>query len=140
MQIIDAPIEATAVNPYTQDVADLIEAGEGKAGAIVVPVAEANKSRVKFAKAANDAGKTARLLTPLDELEKDVDGNVTLIFKLTHKHAPRRGKGGTGETTADTSTVESVAEEATATADETPAEPVAEAEPEDKTPVRTRKR
>lgn len=136
MQIIDAPALTRTENPYIQDVADLIAAGEGKAGAIEVPAADANKARVKFAKAANAAGKTARLVTPLDKLTADENGNVQIVFVLTGKHAPRRGKAAAETTTetADETASEPVAETANEPVAESVAEPVAE------TPSRSRKR
>jgi hypothetical protein len=87
-EIIDFA-EPVKVNPYTQDVADLIAAGEGKAARITVPAGDRNKARMAFAKAANEAGKTARLR---DESADKKGENITLTFTLTAKHAPRRGK------------------------------------------------
>lgn len=101
-EIIDFEIP-TAANPYTQDVADLIAAGDGKALALVVPTDHKNAHRRKFSKAANDAGKTARLR--VEEVVKGDDGEpildsegktqTRLVFTLTGKHEPRRGKGET---------------------------------------------
>lgn len=75
-----------AVNPYTEDIAELIKAGEHVAGVIEIPVAEKNKARVKFAKAANAANRTAKLVS-----ENVVGDKVELTFKLTERHAARRG-------------------------------------------------
>jgi len=92
---IDKPV---AANPYTEDVAELIaatdantEPGKVVAGGIKVAADAVNKERVKFAQAANAAGKTASLVHKLDELTPDADGNVTILFTLTKKHAARRG-------------------------------------------------
>jgi hypothetical protein len=81
-------------NPYKETVGLLIEAGEGKASEIIVPKDDANKHRNLFAKAANERNKTARLR--IEELVIPEDGSepthTRLVFTLTKRHAPRRGK------------------------------------------------
>jgi hypothetical protein len=78
----------TKANPYTETVADLIAAGEGKACEVIVKAGDEGKERTKFSKAANDAGKTARL-----RISEDIDGGQhRMVFTLTTKHAQRRGK------------------------------------------------
>lgn len=137
MEIIDY-VAPAKVNPYTGDVAQLIAAGDGKAGSITVPADEHNKARVKFAQAANAAEKTARLVGTSD---KDEEGNVILTFVLTARHTARRGKkadasGAEGETEA----VETPAEEATPEANPDAAEESAPETTEDAAPVQRRRR
>lgn len=85
------------VNPFTEDVKALIEAGEGKALKLTVPVADFAKTKLKFAKAANAENKTARVQEVNDEnviVDKDGNevGDVTITFTLTEKHKPRTRK------------------------------------------------
>jgi hypothetical protein len=87
--------EPVKVNPYAADVQALIEAGEGKAGEVITKAGEENKARVLFAKAANEAGKTARLR--VSEPGKD-KGTTRLVFTLTEKHKARRGKAEADQT------------------------------------------
>jgi hypothetical protein len=88
--------EPVKVNPYKADVEALIAAGEGKAGELIVPTDQASKARVTYAKAANDADKTARLrITEVDEKK----GTTRFVFTLTSRHKARRGN-------AETSAVE----------------------------------
>lgn len=85
------------VNPYTEDVQNLIDAGEGKALKLTVPVADFAKTKLKFAKAANALDKTARVQDVddskviVDKDDKEV-GDVTITFTLTEKHKPRTRK------------------------------------------------
>lgn len=90
--------EPEKVNPYKDDVLALIAAGEGKAGELIVPTDTANKARVQYAKAANEAGKTARLrITEVDEKK----GTTRFVFTLTAKHQARRGKADAVDSTED---------------------------------------
>jgi hypothetical protein len=86
--------EEEKVNPYTQEVADLIAAGEGKASSITVPLADKAKARNLFGKAANAADKTARLKgetitgdAPAEGSEESDTREVTLVFVLTKLNA-----------------------------------------------------
>jgi hypothetical protein len=92
MEIIDyTPV--TAVNPYTEDVKQLLEAGEGKAGSITVDLKSKVSARNKFGKAANEVGKTARLVGETITGDAPTKSNpedtrqVTLVFVLTKLNA-----------------------------------------------------
>jgi hypothetical protein len=89
-KIIDYVAEKP-VNPYTDDIAELIEAGEGKASLIDVPAVERKNaegaaevvSRVGVAKrllseAARDAGYTARFA----KITENDDKSASIIVKL----------------------------------------------------------
>lgn len=81
-------VEPVKENPYDKVVKALIDAGEGVAFPLVVPINESNKARVKFGQAARDNGKTARVRaiepTNADGVPvADADGNVTITFTLT---------------------------------------------------------
>lgn len=97
-KIIDFTIPEK-VNPFTNDVAELASAGDGKAMEIVVPTVEAKKARFQFAKAANAIGKTARVRSEKVDGKADKDGNptgdTTFIFTLSEKHKARRGTANT---------------------------------------------
>jgi hypothetical protein len=77
------------VNPYTDAVAALSEAGEGKGFEIVCDTKDAGKNSLAFRKAANVIDKTARLRISEDDAEL---GTTRMVFTLTHKHAARRGQ------------------------------------------------
>lgn len=97
LEIIDyvAPI---AENPYAGAVEALLEAGEGKAARIVVPLVKANTERNKIGKAANDLDKTARFVAR----EEDAD-SVTFTIILTPKNA-KAGKARSAKTLEDGAT------------------------------------
>lgn len=89
-KIVDYVKTATvAANIYAEDVAALIEAGEGKATVVTVlsdTVNEAGKSthniagaKRAFQNAARDAGKSARVVETLD----DGNGNTDITFILS---------------------------------------------------------
>jgi hypothetical protein len=86
--IIDFTV-AEKVNPYTQAVAELAEAGEGKGFEIVCDTKEAGKNSLAFRKAANAIDKTARRYVTESDPEL---GTIRMVFTLTHKHAARRGQ------------------------------------------------
>lgn len=94
--VIGEYVEEAKPNPYVAHVAALIEAGEGKSVTITVPFDGIKKAQFKFARAANDAGKTARLRNTVE----DGKGNVALVFTLVEKHKPRRRKGAKAEVKA----------------------------------------
>ena len=95
-------------NPYTEHVAALIEAektwpdeNSKPSTQLVVPVGDVGKTKLKFAKAANDAGKTARINIDKENVIVGKDGkevgDVTLTFYLTEKHKPRTRKNKAAE-------------------------------------------
>lgn len=103
MFIIDTPVAET-VNPYTEDVAQLIAAGEGKSAAYDVEKGELNDKgeskvlaslKLKFQRAANAADRTAR-----SRIVSETDTNVTIAFTLKPKQKGR------GSETAETETAE----------------------------------
>lgn len=75
---------ATKANPYAEHVAALIEAGEGKTITITVPEADENKNRLAFQRAANDADKTARVVSLTTE---DGKSRIEFILKPREKRA-----------------------------------------------------
>lgn len=82
------------VNPYTEIVAKMIENGPETAVTVTVPEKDALKTRTLFAKAANAAGKTARIRVkdePVTDAKGKPTGEVRNVFTLTAKHKPRRG-------------------------------------------------
>lgn len=99
MPIIDYTPEPKA-SPFAElvatELAALLKAGEGKATQVEVPTRGANRFRVEFARAANQAGKTARIQSSETDGKTDKDGkpsgNTTFIFTLTDRHKQRRGK------------------------------------------------
>lgn len=116
MEIVDYTPD-TAVNPYTEDVAQLLAAGENKAGSITVRFKEKAKARNLFGKAANAVEKTARLVgetitgdAPAEGSEDEDTREVTLVFVLTKLNAkagkvvgPRaKGDEAPAETPAET--------------------------------------
>ena len=100
-----------AVNPYTETVAQLIEAGENASVTLTLAPADVAKERLKFSKAANAEGKTARLrLTDDSKVKYGTDedgekvatgGTTRLTFTLTTKHKARRRKGADAAAEAD---------------------------------------
>lgn len=102
------------VNPYTETVAQLITASESNPNASVtlaVDVNDAPKEQFKFQRAANEAGKTAKVRLVDDSAVKegkpDEDGNPThkgivkITFTLTTKHKARRGAKPDAEVSAE---------------------------------------
>jgi hypothetical protein len=85
---IDDWQEPVKENPYAAHVLALINAGEGKAITVIIPLEDKLKTRTLFATAANDAGKTARVR--VDEATND--GQWLFKFTLTNKNLPRRNK------------------------------------------------
>ena len=100
-------VEVKTENPYDSTIAALIKAnddavaqdkstgGDGstvhpKQVAITVPKADVKKTKFKVSRAANDAGRTARLRSSTDNEEAET---VTLVFTLANKHKPRRHAG-----------------------------------------------
>ena len=82
MPLIDFA-EPTTTDPYKDEIAELIAAGDGKAYQIIVKTDSAATERLKFGKAANKAGKTARLR--LSEPD-NANGTTRLTFTLTKRH------------------------------------------------------
>lgn len=86
------------VNPYANDVAQLVKAAETnpmQAGKFVVKAEEIGKAKYKIAKAANDLDRTAALH---DEIVNP-DKSVTLIYRIKPRHqskprGPRKPKAG----------------------------------------------
>ena len=125
-QIEDFTAEAAA-NPYTEAVAALAQAGEGKALSITVPrgtkrltdeekaagaepqPGNGGKDRLLFQQAANAAGHTARVRKE----EVTEDGQIKLTFTLTAKHARAGSKRGEtpAEENVETPTEESAEEQ-----------------------------
>lgn len=106
MEIIEF-VQESKENPYTGEVEKLIarldeiekenaETGGNKmvtaAGRFEWPSSEFNKERVLFSKAANDAGKTARLRVKEETIDEAGNKVIKATFTLTHKHAKRRDK------------------------------------------------
>lgn len=92
-------------NPYTQTIAELITALETRPNlklTVKSPYADAQKTQFKIQRAANAAGKTAKMKKNEDDVKvvgHDEDGNevregqVVMIFTLVPMHkARRRGK------------------------------------------------
>lgn len=73
-------------NPWTDHVAALDEAGEGKAMTVRVASSAAKRQRVLFQRAANAIDKTARCVEQSDDGEE-----VALTFVLKPREARRRG-------------------------------------------------
>lgn len=82
------------VNPYADDVAALIAAGEGKAGKITVDADKVKNAALKYRQAANASGKTAR---QRDQIENG-DGTVSLVYTLTDRYRKGSAKVTEGET------------------------------------------
>lgn len=92
------------VNPYTDIVAKHIAAAEKNPNAsytLTVDVNDAQKEQFKYQKAANLAGKTAKLRMtdtskvtekPNADGEIERSGKVSLVFTITNRHKARRGK------------------------------------------------
>jgi hypothetical protein len=107
-------VEVKTENPYDSTIAALIKAnadaleadiakgGDGstvlpKQVAITVAKEDAKKTKFKVSRAANDAGRTARLRSEVDS----EDGTaVTLTFTLANRHKARRHQGDTNKPTA----------------------------------------
>lgn len=93
IEIEDFEPEVVA-NPYAEHVAALAKAGEGKSLTIRVtttdnpdkPGSAANRHRVKFQKAANDAGFTARVRKVV---ENEAENETAITFTL----GPREARG-----------------------------------------------
>ena len=121
-------VEVKTENPYDSTIAalikandDAVEADKAKGGdgstvhakqvAITVPKADVKKTKFKVSRAANDAGRTARLRSTVDNEEAET---VTLVFTLANKHKARRHAGdskkGTDANTEIVGTVEVPAE------------------------------
>jgi len=94
------------VNPYTEVVAQLAEAGENASVTLTVDHDKVIKERNLFAKAANGIDKTARLRDKDESKVKygtddegeqvSVGGTVRLTFTLSPRHKARRGKAAEG--------------------------------------------
>lgn len=82
-------------NPYLDEAQELLNAGEGKGYALTVefdPDAKGEpgaKDRIKFQKAANELGFTARFRYA--EVDENND-TVTMVFTASPRHKARRGK------------------------------------------------
>lgn len=98
---------AEKVNPYTEVVKQLNESADPNAAVILtVEAKDSLTEQLKFQKAANSIGKTARLREkdeseisqgPADEDGlPTINGNVKLTFTLTKMHKGRRGKNNNG--------------------------------------------
>lgn len=93
---------AEKVNPYTDVVAKLVEAGDNASVTLTVGHDEVIRERNLIAKAANTINKTARLREKDESKVKygkgedgeqvAVGGTVRLTFTLSPRHKPRRGK------------------------------------------------
>jgi hypothetical protein len=93
-------------NPYTDDVAQFIAAIDAEnttaetekrpalavSAVYVWPTEHFNKERNLFAKAANDADRTAKIHMREDTVDDDGNKNTKVSFNLTRKHARRRNK------------------------------------------------
>ena len=93
-----APVKVSAYADLIKtELSDLLKAGDNKATEFKVPTVDANKVRVEFAKAANDAGKTARIRVQENDGKVDKDGNPTgntrFGITLTGRHAARAKAG-----------------------------------------------
>lgn len=113
-------IEPTKANEYAPTVTALIAAGEGKAVTLIVANGDKLKARTKFAAAANDANRTAKIKVS----EAHGSDEWRFVFILTAKHAARRNKAREDERKAE---AEAAAAKAAAEA-EAAAEAAAEAE------------
>lgn len=90
------------VNPYTETIDKLIEAGEDAAITVTVDATKETKERNLISKAANAKDKTARQrvrdTSKVKYGQNDkgeqvaTGGTVSLTFTLTKRHEPRRRK------------------------------------------------
>lgn len=105
---------AEEVNPYLEDVAAFAKENDGDLTAsfeIDAPANKQSRHELWVRKAANAAGKTARLrkvnksgvtITGQTEKGRDiVDGTVILTYTLTEKHKDGKGRKGGSEASAE---------------------------------------